>query len=251
MIKAGLRLLSYLLFTLACMPVQFWALRFNPAFARRFPVWYHRACIRHIFNIKVEQVGAPSTQKPCLFVSNHCSYLDIPVITSLMPISFVAKAEVGSWPLFGTLAKLQETLFIDRRVSKVGEGQSALASRLKAGDNLVLFPEGTSSDGTRVLPFRRALLQTALDQAGELNLVIQPISIVCVGMQGVPADRFARQVYAWFGDMDLLPHLWAYCHLGSSTVRVTFHEPINIADMSDRTALASTAESIVAQGLAA
>ncbi len=251
MIKASIRLLAYLTFTLACMPVQFWALKYNPAFAQRFPVWYHRNCLKHIFNIKVEQVGAPSQQKPCLFVSNHCSYLDIPVITSLMPISFVAKGEVASWPLFGTLARLQQTLFIDRRVSKVGQGQTALAQRLKAGDNLVLFPEGTSSDGTRVLPFRRALLQTALDQASELKLAIQPVSIVCVAIDGVPADRFSKQIYAWFGDMDLAPHLWAYCHLRSSTIRVTFHPPIDVASITDRQQLAGLTEAVVAQGLAA
>lgn len=250
MIRAALRLAVYLLFTFGCMPVQFWALRFRPAFAKTFPVWYHRKCLK-LFGIKVEQVGAPTAQRPCLFVANHCSYLDIPVVTSLMPISFVAKAEVAGWPLFGWLAKLQQTLFIDRRLSKVGQGQSALAARLKAGDNLMLFPEGTSSDGTRVLPFRRALLQTALDQASELALAIQPVSIVCVGMEGLPADRSARQFYAWFGDMSLAPHLWAYCHLHSSVVRVTFHAPIDVSRIGSREALAEQAEAVVAQGLAA
>jgi len=257
MIRAALRLSAYLLFTLGCMPVQFWALRFRPSFTKTFPVWYHRNCLK-IFGITVEQVGSPSAHKPCLFVSNHCSYLDIPVISSLMPISFVAKAEVNNWPLFGTLARLQGTLFIDRRLSKVNEGQTALAKRLDAGDSLMLFPEGTSSDGTRVLPFRRALLQTALDQAGSGKLVIQPVSIVCqpvsivcTSMLGLPADRSDRQVYAWFGDMDLLPHLWAYCNIRTSTIRVTFHEPIDVASMSDRAVLANTAENLVAQGIAA
>lgn len=250
MIRAALRLTAYLLFTLACMPVQFWALRYRPAFSKSFPVWYHRHCLR-LFGMKIEQVGEPSAHGSCLFVSNHCSYLDIPVLTSLMPVSFVAKAEVAGWPLFGSLARLQETLFIDRRVSKVGEGQTALAARLKAGDRLVLFPEGTSSDGTRVLPFRRALLQAALDQAGEGDLVIQPVSIVCVGVDGLPADRFDRSTYAWFGDMELLPHLWRWCQLRSSVIRVTFHPPLGVAARADRATLAAEAENIVAQGLAA
>jgi len=249
MMRALLRLTVYLTFTLLCMPFQAFFLLVAPPLAKRFPVWYHRRCMR-LFGITVEVVGQPSAQHPCLYLSNHSSYLDIPVLGSLMPICFVAKAEVARWPLFGQLAKLQQTLFIDRRTSQVAAGQSALAARLKAGDDLVLFPEGTSSDGMRVLPFRRALFQTALDHAKGLQLTLQPVSIYCAGMDGTPADRSARQLYAWFGDMDLLPHLWRYCHLRSSIIRVVFHPPLDSSAHADRVTLAAEAERVVAAGLA-
>jgi 1-acyl-sn-glycerol-3-phosphate acyltransferase len=250
MIRAVLRLAVYLLFSLACMPVQAALLRFNPAQALSFPCWYHRRCLQ-LFGIRVEVVGEPAAAKPCLFVANHSSYLDIPVLGSILPTSFVAKAEVAGWPLFGTLAKLQRTLFIDRRPSQVGNGQSAMAQRLTAGDNLVLFPEGTSSDGVRVLPFRRALFQTALEHAEGLKLSVQPVSVFCVGMNGVVADRAARQTYAWYGDMELLPHLWRFCQLRSAVVRVIFHPVLDVTQAPDRQALAAIAEQSVAGGLAA
>jgi lyso-ornithine lipid O-acyltransferase len=223
MIRAALKLGLYLGFTFACIPFQIVFLQFAPGLARRFPRWYHVQCLK-IFGIKLVVQGQPSAAAPVLFVSNHSSYLDIPVLGSLLLGHFVAKREVAGWPLFGYLAKLSRTLFIDRRVSKVADGQSQLLERLKAGDNLILFPEGTSSDGVRVLPFRRALFQAVLDQAGALPVTLQPVTVFCSGIDGAVADRFAKQQYAWFGDMDLLPHLWAFCHLRSAEVRVVFGE---------------------------
>lgn len=248
MIRAALRLSVYLLFTLACMPFQAVFVAFGSRRMASFPVWYHGWCL-WVLGIRVVVDGSKTAQAPCLFVSNHSSYLDIPVLGSLIPGCFVAKAEVAGWPLFGWLAKLQRTLFIDRRVSKVGDGQSALAKRLQEKDNLVLFPEGTSSDGVRVLPFRRALFQTILEEANGKGLVVQPVTISCVAINGLPADRAAQQLYAWFGDMDLAPHLWAFAHLKSCTVRVVFHPVQDVKQMADRKVLAAEMEKLVATGL--
>lgn len=248
MIAAAFRLFIYLLFSFVGMPFQFAFLRFAPSVAKRFPVWYHRQCLK-LFGIRVELVGTPTAKAPCLFVSNHSSYLDIPVLGSLLPISFVAKREVADWPLYGWLAKLQRTLFIDRRSTQVKKGQTDLALRLAAGDSLVLFPEGTSSDGARVLPFKPALFQPILDQAAGQSLTVQPVTVVCTGLEHLPADRVARQQYAWFGDMDLLPHLWAFCQLGSCVVRVVFHTPVELDEHTDRKTLAAALERTVASGL--
>lgn len=247
MIRALWRLSVYLLVTLAAMLVQALALLLWPAFSRRFPVYYHRLCLG-IFGMRLLVVGTPASSGARLFLSNHSSYLDIPVLGALLSCHFVAKAEVAQWPLFGTLARLQNTLFIDRRMSKVGQGQTALAARLKAGEALVLFPEGTSSDGCRVLPFRRALLQTALDQAGAIELTVQPVTVYLSAMDGVPADRFDRQRYAWFGDMTLMPHLWAWCHIRKGEITVVFHPPLALADHLDRQSLAQATEAAVASG---
>ncbi len=247
MLRAAWRLGLYLFFTLLCMPVQLVLFFIWPRGTRLFPVWYHRQCLK-LFGITVEVVGQPAAHHPCLYVSNHSSYLDIPVLGSLVPACFVAKREVAGWPLFGLLAKLQNTLFIDRRVSKVGQGQAALLARLKAGDDLVLFPEGTSSDGLRVLPFRRALFQAVLDQAGELPLVIQPVSVFCSEVNGTVADRHAKQLYAWFGDMELLPHLWQFCQLRSVKVRVIFGRPLSPGGFHSRHDLTRMAQAAVADG---
>lgn len=249
MLQAAFRLSVYLVFTLLCIPVQILLLRWAPRKAETFPVWYHQRCLK-IFTLKVEVVGTPALARPCLYVSNHCSYLDIPVYGAVLPVCFVAKAEVAGWPLFGTLARLQRTLFIDRRTSRVRDGQSELLRRLKAGDALMLFPEGTSSDGIRVLPFKPALFQPILDEAEGLSLTVQPVSIVCTQMDGLSADRVARQRYAWFGDTDLLPHLWDFCHVQGCTVRVTFHPPLDVSAHYDRKLLAHATEKLIAAGMA-
>lgn len=248
MLAAGLKLSAYLIFTLLCIPLQMLFVRFAPHRADTFPVWYHRRCM-WLFGIQVDVVGTPALTRPCLYVANHASYLDVPILSTIVPLCFVAKAEVAGWPLFGTLARLQRTLFIDRRASKVKDGQSDLLKRLQAGDAIVLFPEGTSSDGLRVLPFKPALFQPILDEAAGLALTVQPVSLVCTHMNSMAADREDRQRYAWFGDMDLLPHLWVFCHLRSCTVRVTFHTPIDMSAHSDRKALAHAAEAAVMSGV--
>lgn len=248
MLRAFFKLSAYLTFTVLCIPVQVLLYKIGSKRVETFPVWYHRRCLK-IFGLKVDVVGAPALARPVLYVSNHASYLDIPVLSSILPLCFVAKAEVANWPLFGTLARLQRSLFVDRRTSKVKTGQSDLLQRLKAGDAIVLFPEGTSSDGVRVLPFKPALFQPILDEAAGLALTVQPVSIVCTGINNLSADRAAKQFYAWFGDMDLLPHLWAFCHLQSCVVRVTFHKPLDISTQTDRKTLAHSTEKLVASGM--
>lgn len=244
MIRAAVKLAVYLLFSLVCIPFQLAFLALAPNLARRFPRWYHAQCLK-IFSIKLQIEGTPSAAHPVLFVSNHSSYLDIPVLGSLVLGHFVAKREVAGWPLFGLLAKLSRTLFIDRRVSKVAEGQSQLLARLQAGDNLILFPEGTSSDGVRVLPFRRALFQAVLDQATTLAVTLQPVTVFCSAVDGATADRFAKQQYAWFGDMELLPHLWEFCQLRSVVVRVVFGEASKPAAGLSRHELVGTLQAAV------
>lgn len=160
-VLATIRLTLYLLFTLLLMPVQWVALRTSPRLAVALPLFYHRICLR-ILGMRVERHGEGNGRHPTLFVVNHCSYLDIAVLGSLIGGSFVAKAEVAGWPLFGWLAKLQRTVFVDRqRRAGVSGQRDEIANRLEAGDDLILFPEGTSSDGNRILPFKTALFAVA------------------------------------------------------------------------------------------
>ena len=155
-LRGAFRLLSYLLLTLLLLPFYLLAraLGIRPI-VRWMPVAYHGlVCI--ILGIKVRVHGRRSDVIPTLYVCNHVSYLDIEVLGGLIPGSFVAKAEVATWPFFRTLAKAQRTIFIERRSGKTSKSRDEMMDRLNTGDNLMLFPEGTSSDGTRVLPFRSA-----------------------------------------------------------------------------------------------
>ena len=162
-----LRLFSILLavavVTFPLMPVQWAAVALRRPLRRRIPVFYHRL-ICALLGVRVRVVGAPIAAHPLLIVANHASWLDISVITSAAPVVFVAKREIASWPFFGLLAKLQRSVFVDReRRHKTGEVNAEIAQRLAEGDPVVLFGEGTSSDGNRVLPFRSALIGAARD----------------------------------------------------------------------------------------
>jgi 1-acyl-sn-glycerol-3-phosphate acyltransferase len=232
------------------MPVQAFALLLDRPLSSRLPLAYHRGCCR-ILGVEVRTHGARSEARPTLFVSNHVSYLDIPVLASLFPASFVAKADVAAWPLFGILARLQRTVFVDRRGSKIVEHRDQIVRRLEAGHDLILFPEGTSDDGNTVLPFKSALFSVAQHEIGGKALTVQPVSIAYTRIDGMPMGRSLRPFYAWYGDMTLLNHMWNLIGIGVVTVEVTFHRPVNMAEYGSRRALADHCFDVVARGVAA
>ena len=116
---------------------------------------------------------------------------------------------------------------------------------------MILFPEGTSGDGNRVLPFRSALFSAARSQPGEESLVVQPVSIAYTELDDLPLGRYLRPLCAWYGDMDLAPHLWQLAGLGRLTVVVRFHSPVTLAELGSRKALANHCQAEVARGVAA
>ena len=156
MILIFLRLIIYLLLTAALLPFQFIIIFFVKNYTYVIPYFYHKIC-RRIFGIKIKTVGKVSVNFPILLISNHASYLDIIILGSLFKTSFVAKREVEKWPLFGILAKLQNTIFIDRKISSLKIQENKIIKHLNKKKNLVIFPEGTSSDGNEVLPFKSSL----------------------------------------------------------------------------------------------
>ncbi|HZF34257.1 MAG TPA: lysophospholipid acyltransferase family protein [Candidatus Angelobacter sp.] len=219
------------------------------------PMVYHRLCC-WLLDIHIEIRGNMSTARPTLFVCNHTSYLDISVLGSIITGSFIAKAEVADWPVFGYLSRLQRTVFIDRqRRTTTHHQRDQLAQRLDEGDNLILFPEGTSNDGNRTLPFRSALFGVA-ERKGEsgraepLPLAIQPVSLAYVRLNGMPIGRSLRPFLAWYGDMELLGHLWHVAGLGRITVAVEFHPPVTLAQFGSRKALSEHCQRAVAEGVA-
>jgi 1-acyl-sn-glycerol-3-phosphate acyltransferase len=129
-----------------------------------------------------------------------------------------------------------------------------MKTRLGKGDNLILFPEGTSSDGNRTLPFKTSLFSVASlrvrDRAGaEHPLTVQPVSITCVALDGMAMGRFLRPVYAWYGDLPLVPHLWRLLSLGQVTVAVHFHDPVDVVQLGSRKAVAEHCWRVVSDGV--
>jgi 1-acyl-sn-glycerol-3-phosphate acyltransferase len=237
-LRGAFRLLSYLLLTLSLLPFHLLALALGARpVVNRLPVIYHRM-VCAILGIRVRVHGQRSDVTPTLYVCNHVSYLDIAVMGGLVPGSFVAKAEVATWPFFRTLAKAQRTIFVERRSGKTSTSRDEMMRRLDTGDNLMLFPEGTSSDGTRVLPFRSALFGVAQLRRDGKPIVVQPVAISYTRLDGIPLGRYWRPLFAWFGDLELVPHLWQMVCLGETEALVTFFPVVDIDKLGDRKKLA-------------
>lgn len=235
--------------TVTLIPVQWLAVRLRLPVRRRIPVFYHRL-VCALIGVRIRAVGAPVDEHPLLIVANHVSWLDISVISAVAPVVFVAKSEVAGWPLFGLLAKLQRSVFVDRnRRHQTAAVNAEIADRLLDGDPVVLFGEGTSSDGNRVLPFRTALIGAARDALAQIEHVrrvwIQPLSLAYTELLGLPLGRQHRPAVAWYGDFALGPHLLGVMRRGGIDVVVTWGEPVAFDEASDRKSVARQLETAV------
>lgn len=232
--------------TLVGIPLQWVALKLGLGARRQIPTFYHRLLLR-LIGIRVTVRGAPAAGRPLLILANHASWLDIPVVGSLTPLFFVAKSEVAGWPVIGLLARFQRTVFVDRqRRHATASVNREIAERLGAGDPVVLFAEGTSSDGNRVLPFRTALVGAVREAfASSAEVTVQPLAIAYVRLQGLPMGRRHRAVAAWFGDMDLAPHLLDVLRHGAIDVEVTFGPPVQLDAAHDRKSVTRQSEDTV------
>lgn len=238
-------LLGWMVVLLACSPYR--AIRqigFPKPIIRR---WHTDSC--RIAGVTPTVHGNPVTDRPVLFVSNHVSYLDISVLGSLLDACFVAKQEVNGWPIFGYLARLQRTVFVERKAVRAADQREVLRARLMQGDSLILFPEGTSSDGNRALRFKSALFDAANIELDHGHVEVQPISIAYTRFDGMPMGRMLRPFYAWYGDMELAPHLWRALGMGTIGVDVIFHDPVRLEDFGSRKGLAQHCEKVVSDGL--
>ena len=195
-----------------------------------------------LVNVNVEVVGERNLDNlPTLYVSNHLSYLDIPVLGSRLNGRFVAKNEISNWPIIGFLSKVGNTIFINRNLRFLKTNKSIIFDYISRGDNIILFPEGTTSDGIRVLRFKSSLL-TSLEQK---NILIQPIVIKYQSINGMPLNRWLKPVIAWYGDMHLKPHLINILKLFSIRVKIIFLPPLNGRDFTNRKDMTSTLHHVI------
>lgn len=248
--RAAIRLSAYAALTLPLMPVQALLLLVRSRFARVLPYVYHRLVCR-ILGIEIRVAGEISSVRPTLFVANHVSYLDIEVLAATVPTCFVARGDMARWPLFGWLAKLQQTVFVDRRARTVATERDELARRLDDGHNVVLFAEGTSSDGGRLLPFKSAFLSVAQRRVDGRPLLVQPVTVAYTRLDGMPIGRPLRPFVAWYGDMDLRPHLWFVLGMGRLTAELRFHPPVSFDQLGSRKALTAHCAAVIGAALEA
>ncbi|WP_375273935.1 lysophospholipid acyltransferase family protein [Methylorubrum thiocyanatum] len=252
----GLRLFVQALAFLIVIGPHWLSLRFGRGrLAAHIPVLFHRLFLR-LFSVRVTQSGSPPPPgEPALVLSNHVSWLDIVALGSLRPLSFVAKSEIEGWPLIGMLAKLQRTVFIERaKRAATASVNATVGERLVSGDLIVLFAEGTTGDGLRLLPFRSSLVGAAraalsAETGGLARIRLQPLALAYPRRNGLPVTRAERPEIAWYGDMDLAPHLALFAKRGPIDVHVNWGAPIAFEPATDRKRATAQAEAAVRQGL--
>lgn len=206
-----------------------------------------------VFNVRVRNYGQvflpPDEKARVLYVGNHISYFDILVLGGHIPASFVAKSEVAGWPIFGFLSRLQNTVFIERKRLAADTARKQLLDAFHRGANLILFPEGTSGDGRDVLPFRAGLLEAVLTGVEpDLRLWVQPFAITIAAVDGQGAAKMGakRDVYAWYGDMTLAPHLVKLAMAKRVDIDVQYLPPVDPAAYTGRKALAKDLHAAIA-----
>jgi 1-acyl-sn-glycerol-3-phosphate acyltransferase len=233
--------LKLIIFVLFSFPLIFMALilgKIIPFFGKWLPVIFHKLLL-WLLSINVEYEGNYQRAKDCnFFVSNHLSYLDIPILGSIFPLRFVAKSEVEFWPVFGFLSKLARTIFIKRERSDSITQKSKIFDLLSSGDKVCIFPEGTTSDGNRVLDFKSSSFSALENQ----NFLIQPVVICYSDLNGIPINRWLRPVIAWYGDMDLKPHILKLVTLRSIKIKLIFIDPVCSTHFASRKNLSNYLE---------
>lgn len=208
------------------------------------PIWFHRGLSRAM-GVAIRTHGRPAARRRVLYVVNHLSWADIPVLGARLRGSFVAKSEVAGWGAVGWLASFAHTVYVarDRRHS-AGTQRNAIADRLRAGGSIILFPEGTNSDGTGVLPFKSSLFAVVADVPG---VVIQPVTLAYTSINGLPVTRADLPDLAWVGDTELAPHALGFVGLGRVTAQIIFHSAIDPLDWPDRKLLARHCHTVISE----
>ena len=230
-ILSFIRLLTLTIWTLICAPMQFF---FRFSFRYFFVILkiYFKGLL-FIFGIKINKFGVPDRKKT-VFISNHTSYLDILILGSNVEGLFVAKSEISNWPVINKLCNLANTIFISRKKIFSTKNQiKIINNRLKAGYNIILFPEGTSNDGNKVLPFKSSLFSIT-EFPDNKNFRIQPVSITYSRLDGIPLSRIFKPFFAWYGNMELLPHAWKLLGIGNCEINLHYHKSLKFDEFSSR-----------------
>ncbi len=174
-------------------------------------------------------------------VANHASWLDIFTLNAVQRAYFVSKAEVRKWPLIGFIARTTGVVFIERRAADAARQKEIFLARISAGDKLLFFPEGTSTDGLRVLKFRSSLFAAFFEAGLRETMWIQPVAVV----YHAPKNTDLR-FYGWWGDMNFTPHFMHILGSGQQgSVTIHFADPIKVSTMPDRKVLAEACEKSV------
>ena len=250
--RAFFIVLAVIVVTLVLLPLHAFLMLIQSPSQKKTALIWHRLVTR-VMGIRIKTIGLPNApgRVGTLYVSNHVSWVDILVLGSVLPVNFIAKSEVRTWPLFGWLARLQNTVFVERsRRLQVRDQSNLIRERLLSGDSLVLFPEGTTTDGNYVYPFNSSLLGAITSGVETDQIPVQSVSIAFNGLGGLPMGRAWRPLAAWPGTITLSEHLPGVLFEGLFDVEVRFGQVITDAQMRHRKPLTAALHTEVRDMLA-
>lgn len=236
-IRIILVLVLVVLMTMVLLPVHLLCLALGLKLWRRIPRLWHRS-VCFLFGIRIRVHGTLEARRPLMLASNHVSWKDIMVLGAIADVVFIAKEEVRDWPIFGLLARLQRSIFVSRSAPrKTGSQVNEIAERMAGGEVVVLFPEGTTSDGNRVMDIKSSLFgaaASAVPFSPSGKVYVQPVTIAYTGVHGMPMGRYHRPIAAWPGDIELMPHLSGILKTGAIEVDVSFGDTVEFDADSNR-----------------
>ena len=212
-------------------PIQYILVKVKLSYRIYIPIIFHRILLK-ILGIKVKVIGKKTSLRPLILVGNHTSYIDIIILGSIMPICFIAKQEIKSWFLFGFLAKMQNTIFIKRKNFKTLENIKNINKGLDFESAVVLFPEGTTNSGKKILNFKSSLFNVFENNN---TLRLQNFSLCYTHVNGMPIDNRTRPLISWYGDMNIVKHLLNFLKLSSVNATLILHPVMQFKDENRKT----------------
>jgi 1-acyl-sn-glycerol-3-phosphate acyltransferase len=242
-LRLGLAAIAIAAASLVLLPLQLLSLRFDWKLRRYLPRYWHRI-VCYWLGIRVRVIGDMERQRPLMLAANHASWIDILALSSIADVAFIAKSEVRDWPIFGHFARMQKSVFVKREERrKTGHQVNEIAERMAGGEIMVLFPEGTTSDGNRLLEVKSSLFGAAamaLEQAPGDVVHVQPVAIAYTRIYGTAMGHYHRPIAAWPGDIELIPHLKALLACGAIDVDICFGEAVDYRADSNRKHVSAT-----------
>jgi lyso-ornithine lipid O-acyltransferase len=250
MIRAWAKLIALVLWILIFYPLVWLAVKAKRLRISDALVRFCYQGILFICEVHLKINGQLSDGRPLLIVSNHLSYLDIPIIGSVANIRFTPKNDIASWPFIGSICKMTHCVFIDRKPGSIQDAGQAVANALVKGEIILLFPEATTGNGIHLIDFKPGFFSLAEDKIGGEELVIQPVAILYKAIRRLPIDTTQIPSIAWYGDMSLLPHLLALLKLGRIDAELALLSPVTLAQGENRKSLAMRVQNVIADKIA-
>lgn len=207
------------------------------------------AGILRIIGVRLKVHGRIVDTRPLLVVTNHLSYLDIPILGSVFPFRFTPKHEIGGWPGIGALTRVIDGIFVERKPEKMQDALSKIRRSLASGNVVCLFPEATTGNGLKLLPFKSGMFSMVEEGIDGAELAVQPAAIIYTRIRKLPLDMALWPDIAWYGDMALMPHLWKLLGLGRIDAELVFLPVANVAQYRDRKLLSQHCQEAIAQTL--